>query len=101
MSRGAWHCRIAAGLLCAGALGGCAVGNDYTRPALDLPEKFRFDDVEARDVANTRWWQQFEDPVLDELIDSALANNLDVRIAAARVEEFYGALGATRAGLFP
>jgi multidrug efflux system outer membrane protein len=101
MSRRAWQCRVAAGLLVASVLGGCAVGPDYTRPALDLPEKFRFEDPEARDVANTQWWEQFEDPVLDELIDSALANNLDVRIAAARVEEFYGALGVTRSGLFP
>ena len=101
MSRGAWHCRVAAGLLVASVLVGCVIGDDYTRPALDVPEKFRYEDLEARDVANTRWWQQFEDPVLDELIDSALANNLDVRIAAARVEEFYGALGVTRSALFP
>ncbi|HJY38753.1 MAG TPA: efflux transporter outer membrane subunit [Steroidobacteraceae bacterium] len=101
MSRGAWHCRVAAGLLVACVLGGCVIGQDYTRPALDLPEKFRFADPEARDVANTLWWEQFGDPALDELIASALANNLDVRIAAARVEEFYGALGVTRSGFFP
>ena len=101
MPRGAWHCRVAAGLLVAGVLGGCVIGEDYTRPALDVPDKFRFENLEARDVANTRWWEQFEDPVLDELIVSALDNNLDVRIAAARVEEFYGALGVTRSALFP
>jgi outer membrane protein, multidrug efflux system len=101
MSLSAWHFRGAGGLLAAGLLCGCVVGNDYARPAIDLPEKFRFDDLQARELANTRWWEQFGDPVLDELIDSALASNLDVRIAAARVEEFYGALGTTRAGLFP
>jgi multidrug efflux system outer membrane protein len=101
MSPRAWQCRVAAGLLVAGLLGGCVVGNDYTRPALDLPEKFRFENPEARDVANTKWWEQFEDPALNDLIDSALANNLDVRIAAARVEEFYGALGVTRSGFYP
>lgn len=106
MSLSAWRCgitagRVVAGLVAAGLLCGCVMGNDYARPALDLPEKFRFEDLEARDLANTRWWEQFEDPVLNELIESALANNLDVRIAAARVEEFYGALGTTRSGLFP
>lgn len=111
MSPSGWRCGVAAGvvvaghvvagLVAAGLLSGCVVGNDYARPAIDLPEKFRFDDTEARDLANTRWWEQFEDPVLNELIGSALANNLDVRIAAARVEEFYGALGVTRSGLFP
>ena len=35
-----------------------------------------------------RWWEQFEDPVLNELIDIALRENWDIRIAAARVEEF-------------
>jgi multidrug efflux system outer membrane protein len=101
MTRGARHCGVVAGLLACGVLGGCVIGDDYRRPALDLPEKFRFEDLEARDVANTKWWEQFEDPALDELIVSALANNLDVRIAAARVEEFYGALGVTRSALFP
>ena len=100
-SPGASHFRAAAGVLAASLLCGCITGNDYVRPAIELPEKFRFNDPEARDLANTRWWEQFEDPALNELIESALANNLDVRIAAARVEEFYGALGATRAGLFP
>ncbi|MET0660146.1 MAG: efflux transporter outer membrane subunit [Steroidobacteraceae bacterium] len=95
------HIRVVIGLLAAGLLCGCMTGNDYVRPTIDLPEKFRFETVEANDLANTRWWEQFEDPVLNELIESALDNNLDVRIAAARVEEFYGALGITRAGLFP
>lgn len=71
------------------------------RPEIDAPERFRFAATETHDLANTSWWQQFNDPVLDELIRTALADNLDVRIAAARVEEFYGALGSTRAGLFP
>jgi multidrug efflux system outer membrane protein len=89
-------------MLLAGSLeSGCTVGPDYVRPEIDAPENFRFAATETQELANTAWWQQFGDPVLDELITTALADNLDVRIAAARVEEFYGALGATRAGLFP
>ena len=76
---------------------GCTVGRDYVRPEIDAPERFRFANEEAHDLANTPWWQQFGDPVLDQLITTALSDNLDVRIAAARVEEFYGALGSTRA----
>ena len=101
MSLSVRHLKFAASLLAAGLLAGCVVGNDYERPAIVLPEKFRFEQIEAHDLANTRWWEQFEDPILNELIQSALENNLDVRIAAARVEEFYGALGVTRSGLFP
>lgn len=80
---------------------GCMVGPDYVRPEIDTPARFRFADSETREVANALWWEQFEDPALIELIGIALAENYDVRIAAARVEEFYGALGATRSGLFP
>lgn len=101
MRLSASHLRVFASLLAAGLLAGCVVGNDYQRPPVDLPEKFRFEDLQARDLANTRWWEQFGDPVLNDLIQSALANNLDVRIATARVEEFYGALGVTRSGRFP
>ena len=80
---------------------GCTVGPDYARPDVGAPEKYRFASVEANDLANTPWWQQFHDPTLDELIRVALSDNFDVRIAAARVEEFYGVLGVTRSGKFP
>src|SRR6187200_2586387 len=80
---------------------GCTVGPDYARPDVGAPEKYRFAGAEANDLANTPWWQQFHDPTLDELIRVALSDNFDVRIAAARVEEFYGILGVTRSGKFP
>jgi len=80
---------------------GCTVGPNYARPEIDAPEKYRFAVVEANDLANTQWWKQFNDPKLDELIQIALTDNFDVRIAAARVEEFYGNYGITRSGKFP
>ena len=69
-------------------LAGCAVGPDYERPPVESPEAWRVDYAAAADISNMRWWEQFEDPVLNELIDIALRENWDVRIAAARVEEF-------------
>ena len=69
-------------------LSGCAVGPDYERPQVESPEAWRVDYAAAADVSNMRWWEQFEDPALNELIDIALRENWDVRIAAARVEEF-------------
>ncbi len=89
-----------AALLAVG-LNGCMVGPDYTRPEVASPDAFRFQPPDARELANTAWWQQFDDPVLDGLINEALANNKDLRIAAARVEEFAGVLTSTRAQLFP
>jgi multidrug efflux system outer membrane protein len=69
-------------------LAGCAVGPDYERPQVESPDAWRVDYAAAADVSNMRWWEQFEDPALNELIDIALKENWDVRIAAARVEEF-------------
>ncbi|MDG2517961.1 efflux transporter outer membrane subunit [Lysobacter soli] len=80
---------------------GCTLGPDYARPTIDAPDAWRVQPAEAQAVANSRWWTSFNDPVLDDLIATALAENLDVRIAAARVEQFLGALTATRSRFFP
>jgi outer membrane protein, multidrug efflux system len=80
---------------------GCAVGPDYKRPAVDVPRSFRFEEREAKNLANTAWWQQFDDPVLDELIQIALRENKDVMIAVARIEQFVGQYMTTRSSLFP
>jgi multidrug efflux system outer membrane protein len=88
-------------LLTATVMPGCMVGPDYVRPEVDVPEAWRIDYEQAAEVANTKWWTQFGDPVLDELIATALRENLDVRIAAARVEQFAGVLQTTESQLFP
>jgi len=82
-------------------LTGCMVGPDYQRPAVDTPQNWRFEDKEAKDMVNTLWWEQFNDPVLNDLIRIAIEENKDVKIAAARVEQFLGQYGTTRAALFP
>ncbi len=80
---------------------GCTLGPDYVRPDLDMPSSWRVDDREAKDLADTAWWGQFGDPVLDGLIDTALKENKDLLIAAKRVEEFEARYGIVRADLFP
>ncbi|MDN0082614.1 efflux transporter outer membrane subunit [Crenobacter sp. SG2305] len=82
-------------------LSSCTLGPDYVRPKVEVPPSFRFEHKDAEDVANTMWWEQFQDPVLNALITTALAENRDVKIAAARVDEFYGRLMSTRSALFP
>ena len=77
------------------------VGPNYRRPSVETPPSWRFEEKEAREVANTKWWEQFGDPVLNELIEIALKENKDVKIAAARVEDFMGRYVTTRAPLFP
>jgi len=80
---------------------GCTVGPDYQRPAIDTPAGWRVTDQQARDLADTAWWRQFNDPVLNDLIDVALRENKDLLIAAARIEQFAGRYGVVRADLFP
>ena len=88
-------------LLVAVALAGCMVGPNYQRPSVDVPETYRFEDKEAKNLANTAWWQQFDDDVLNELIQIALRENKDVKIAAARIGQFVGQYMTTRSALFP
>ncbi len=79
----------------------CTVGPNYTRPQIDSPSAWRVEYQEAAEVANTRWWQGFGDPALDALVEAAVRENLDVQIAAARVDQFLGALRTTRSQFYP
>ncbi len=88
-------------VLLAAGLTGCMVGPNYVRPTVETPPAWRIDYAKAADVANTKWWEQFGDPVLDELIDTALRNNRDLLVAAARVDQFIGGLSATGSQLYP
>ena len=83
------------------ALFGCMVGPNYQRPAVETPPSFRVEEKEARALANTAWWEQFDDPVLNDLIQIALQENKDVKVAATRIEQFVGQYMTTRAALFP
>jgi multidrug efflux system outer membrane protein len=93
--------RLALSILVVLLTAGCAVGPDYRRPAVETPAAWRVEYSYAAEVANTRWWQQFNDPALNQLIDIALRDNKDLTIAAARVDRFLGALTTTRGQFFP
>jgi len=82
-------------------LAGCAIGPDYKRPTIDTPNAWRVQEQEAQDTANTAWWHQFDDPVMNGLIDEALKQNNDLRVATARVDEYVGRYWVGRSGLFP
>ena len=82
-------------------LNGCTLSPDYQRPDVETPSAYRYEPKAAAATANTAWWQQFGDPVLDELIETALANNYNVQIAAANVEQAIGIVTQTRSALYP
>jgi multidrug efflux system outer membrane protein len=86
-------------------LAGCAVGPNYKRPAVNVPTDYRAAAPAQSDVAaslgNEKWFDVYQDPVLVQLIHTALQQNYDVRIAATRVLEAQAQLGITRANQFP
>jgi outer membrane protein, multidrug efflux system len=85
-----------------GLLAGCAVGPDYRRPAVAEPAMFRGQAAaDAASLADLPWWEAFKDPALKGLIDEALRQSYDVRIAAARVEEARAQAGVARSQFFP
>jgi multidrug efflux system outer membrane protein len=83
------------------ALAGCTLGPDYQRPDIKSPAAFQYEPKDAAATADTPWWKQFQDPVLDQLIDEALKHNTSVQIAAANVEQAAAVLTQTRSQLFP
>ena len=83
------------------ALAGCTLGPNYQRPPVTTPDQFygASRSAEAASLADQAWWDVFQDPTLRSLIEEALRNGYDARIAAARVEEAraqYGIAGSQR-----
>jgi multidrug efflux system outer membrane protein len=95
------HKRVLCCILLFMATGCATVGPDYKSPVVDTPLTWRFEEKEARDLANTAWWEQFNDPVLNGLVTTALQENKDLRIATARVEEFFGRYFSVRGDQYP
>jgi len=86
---------------------GCLVGPNYKRPAVVTPPAYRGTDAPdttpggATPLGAQKWNTVFTDSALQTLIEEALKNNFDVRIAADRVLEQQAQVGITRAGQFP
>ena len=90
-------------LLCSG----CAVGPNYKKPNVAVPPEYRGASLEqagksgAASFGDQKWWDAFQDETLRDLIQTALKQNYDVRIAAARILEAQAQLGITRADQLP
>ena len=86
-------------------LAGCAVGPNYKRPTVTVPTDYRdamsAPNLPVSSLGNENWWQVYQDPVLVQLIHTALQQNYDVRIAATRVLEAQAELGIVRANQLP
>jgi multidrug efflux system outer membrane protein len=112
--------------LAAGLAGACAVGPSYHRPDVGTPTTYRppsatadsmrpfYDSLRASrestvteptiaidSIANLDWFDLLQDPELRKLVETAIAQNRDVRVALATISEFRAQYGATRGALFP
>jgi len=93
--------RGGAALLLGAALSACTVGPDYRRPDVEIPATWRLRSTEARQISNVAWWDQFRDPTLSDLVRTSLANNMDVKVATARVEQAAAQYGIVRSAQLP
>ncbi|MGF6441288.1 efflux transporter outer membrane subunit [Paraburkholderia youngii] len=98
--------RTLAMLIVASLSAGCAVGPDYVRPDVPMPERFMGQTaVDQRHATATAdlvtWWTAFGDPQLTRFVTLALEQNLDLAQASARVAQARAALGAANAALLP
>nr|WP_188318822.1 efflux transporter outer membrane subunit [Roseibium aestuarii] len=95
--------RLATGALVAALLAGCAVGPDYQTPGMNLPGHWK--NTDASTPASTphlaSWWTRLGDPQLDRLVEQAIASNLDVRSAKAKIREARASYKQANASLFP
>jgi multidrug efflux system outer membrane protein len=80
----------------------CAAGPDYVRPTVESPVSWS-DTTVTKDstIANIEWWKVFQDTVLQQLVDTALVNNKDLKIATERIVEAQASLGFTKADFWP
>ena len=83
------------------AMSSCMVGPNYHRPWLDIPPSYHYEASDPKGSLEISWWKSFGDPVIDSLVAEAMANNKDVKIAAANIVQAAGVLIQTRSQLFP
>jgi multidrug efflux system outer membrane protein len=105
---------VTALLLAATSLAGCTVGPNYKKPTVPVPTEYhgpKKDDAQdaaqaqaqaqAASIADLPWWEVFQDPVLQELIRTALKQNYDLQLATERITQARAQLQVTRSNQFP
>jgi len=84
-------------------LAGCAVGPNYKRPAVNAPAGFHgtTNHLSTNSLADLPWWSMFKDPVLQDLVCTALTNSYDLRIILTRVDQARALQAQTRSQFLP
>ncbi len=100
-TRHAFLASLASLALLAMVLPGCLMGPDYKRPEMPQAETWRVAPSTSESMANLPWWELLKDESLQQLIRTALLENLDLQIAAANIEEFQAQLMIAKFDLIP
>jgi NodT family efflux transporter outer membrane factor (OMF) lipoprotein len=84
----------------------CAVGPNYHKPAAEVPPAWQpeppWHEAEPDDAGlKGRWWELFQDPELNPLVERALANNQNLRVAAARLEQAQDQVTVAQSAYYP
>src|SRR5688572_7008739 len=80
---------------------GCAVGPKYKRPTTKTPEAYTQSSVRTDSITNLKWWEVYQDTVLQTLIQKGIDQNLDLKIAIARIEQSKAIHGFNKANMLP
>jgi NodT family efflux transporter outer membrane factor (OMF) lipoprotein len=83
---------------------GCKVGPDYVLPETSVPDQWHEKAVQGLDDGSAdlqTWWTVFDDPILEVLIQCSSAENLDLKISAARIMESRALLGVASGEYWP
>ncbi len=85
------------------ALAGCALGPNFERPTSAVPAAYEASQTAAADsrLLSSTWWESFNDPLLNQLVQDALRNNVDLRFAQAQIDEADALLRQTNSAFFP
>lgn len=86
------------------SLSACAVGPDYATPAFDLPARWSDQKAQKKEPAPPQlahWWERLNDRTLNSLMTTAVAGNLDVATAKAKIREARATYRQQVGGLFP
>lgn len=88
-------------ILLIGTISSCKVGQNYEAPDFSVPEVYLYGANEQDSLGDIRWWELFNDPVLDSLILKSIRNNQDLRIVMENVYQTREALNIQKKELLP
>ena len=94
---------VTVSIAAASLLSGCTMGPDYEKADIALPDQWLtpLPELAGQQTDEQNWWQQYNDPALNALVERALQDNLNVQLQLSRIEQARAELGFERANSWP